>query len=129
MKYNEELFELSDILNIGEQGNDVDPETEIELLEILIKKCLDNLYTIKNNYMTITFNYPMFGNPERGYSLIYSLVKQNKFDKLAREYGFYLRNINLNHSDYTDDNIEIMWDYKLYNESVKTLELQNTNNS
>ena len=56
-------------------------------------------------------------------------LKKDMFNEIANEYSFYLNSINLKHSDYTDDNIEILWDYKSYNESIKLLKLQNTNNS
>ena len=125
MKYNEELFELSNkLVNKSYEENE-----EKELLKILIKKCRDNKYIKKENYILLTFNYPMFGNPERGYNLIYSLVRDNEFNNIANKYGFYLSGININHSDYTDDNIEIIWDYESYNEQVKKLKLENTNNS
>lgn len=130
MKYNRELFEISNVLDKIEEKSIIEEKPyEKELLKILIKKCKESNYLEYDNYIILTFNYPMFGNPEKGYNLIYSLVKNNKFNEIANEYGFYLNNINLNHSDYTDDNIEILWDYKSYNESIKLLKLQNTNNS
>ena len=128
MKYNEELYEISKNLNIT-NDNDIEESLEIELLEVLLKKFRENNYTIKDDCIILTFNYPIFGNPESGYNLIYSLAKSGKFNKIAKEYCFYITNINFNHSDYTDDNIEIIWDYKSYNEGIKSLKLKNTNNS
>ena len=127
MKYNKELFELSRelISNTSKTSDIFDEKTVLELLALLIKKVKDT--KIDNDTIKITFNYPIFGNPEAGYAFIYNLVKNNKFNKIASEYGFYLSNINMNHSEYSDDNIEIIWDYKSYNESIKTLKL--TNNS
>ena len=128
MKYNKELFELSEEFSIKESLNNVS-SIEKELLKILIKKCRESNHLKDDNNIIITFNYPIFGTPEKGYNLIYILVKNNMFNEIANEYGFYLNSINLKHSDYTDDNIEILWDYKSYNESIKLLKLQKTNNS
>ena len=123
MKYNSELFELSEKLPKSITNINIDKELEIELLEVLLKKCREAIP--ENDKIKITFNYPMFGLPESGYNLIYSLVKKNKFDSVANEYGFYIKSINMYHNDYSDDNIEIIWDYKVYNDSIKTLKLTN----
>ena len=126
MKYNKELYMLSEeLLEDSNYEDSVDNKYEIELLKVLLNKVKNA--RLENNMIKITFNYPIFGNPESGYNLIYSLVKSDKFNKIANEYGFYLSSINMNHSEYSDDNIEIIWDYKSYNESIKTLKL--TNNS
>ena len=124
MKYNNEVFNIStqNYPSIQEiETSDADKQLEDKLLSILLKKVSKELSINprpKNGIVKVYFKHPFLQEPEDGYHLIQYLIAAEKFDSFAREYCFYLGNVEYSCDKDNSAYFEIIWDYKTYFEGL-----------
>ena len=119
MKYNEELFNISELLGVNTNEKNInanDINKWNKLLKFLLKRFAEELISEHDNTGIIKtkFRCPFLQELDDGYDLIDELVNSNKFDSLAREYCFYLGDVEYRCDEWHDAYYEIIWDYKTY---------------
>lgn len=131
MKYNGEAFNISaqnyQRIKSDEIDSD-DKKKQDKLLKILLKRFSEELKknpNQNNGIAKVKFKSPFWQNSEEGYNLIKELVESQKFDTFAREYCFYLGDIESRCDEYYTSYFEIIWDYKSYFESLSMSVIEN----
>ena len=85
--------------------------SNVTLPPLCDKICLEAPVVLK-----VKFKSPFWQEPDLGYYEIEELVKNNNFDSFARQYCFYLGDVEYDEG-YTDY-YEIVWDYRTYYETI-----------
>ena len=132
MKYNDDLFNLSDEAFNMIKSNDVSQKETIlrkqeKLLKILFTKFKEQLESEKDDnkgVLKVKFKCPFWQKEDLGYNEIDKLVKSNNFDYFAREYCIYLGDVEHNFNEYTTAYYEVIWDYKTYFEQLKNSKIR-----
>ena len=126
MKYNKELLDLSRILynemdKKENKDNIVDIEKEDKLIKILLKRFMEcNLCDDNNKGLLKTYIKDGFWKDETdpGFKELKELNKEDKLDKMLREYNMYLGKYNYSLNSNCPSYFEIVWDYKTYFENI-----------
>lgn len=131
MIYNEELYDISNNFNKNNTNNEsvnnvssIIRKKQEKVLNMLIKKFKQKLYSddpeiINSKSLTIRIESDYWSN-NNDFKDIKELIEDNNFEEFASEYCIYLTDTYKDYSPNCKDYYEITWDYKLYNEIIKS---------
>lgn len=121
MKYDNELFELSELFTHNTTNKKENRETSVKkrkLFRLILNEFRKEI-SLDEGYCKIRFYDRFWGECDKGYTLVKELIQKYAFDNFSKDYLIYITNSSDSYDESHPSFYELTWDYQTYFEYMR----------
>ena len=121
MKYDNELFELSELFTHNTTNKKENRETSVKkrkLFRLILNEFRKEI-SLDEGYCKIRFYDRFWGECDKGYTLVKELMQKDAFDNFSKDYLIYITNSSDSYDESHPSFYELTWDYQTYFEYMR----------